>query len=150
MGWKLLETRIGPQHTWAKSYVASMTHQRSPWRTHGTYVAIRIRDEIKSYMAANPWLKNIYVAAIRDGYFWSQEMGLAGLTRPWARLWRWPRSWRFKTVTDSINLWWFSTNCHAGQSMTLNPSWFLKPSQMLFGDGFSVIRDGNFPSRMKW
>jgi len=64
----------------------------------------------------------------------------AGLTRPRAL------SWRFKTVTVYVNPWWFSTNRHACQSMMLNLWWFLKPSQMLFTDGFSVIRDENFPS----
>jgi len=41
MGRKLLETHIGPQNTWPKSYMASMTRQRTPWRTHDTYVAIK-------------------------------------------------------------------------------------------------------------
>ena len=45
--------RIGPQNTWAKSYMASMTHQRPPWRTHGTYVVIQFRDGKISYVAAN-------------------------------------------------------------------------------------------------
>ena len=52
---------------------------------------------------------------IRDGFYSSQEMGWAGLTRLRAL------PWRFKTVTDSINLWWFFVNRHRGQSMTLNP-----------------------------
>jgi len=56
MGQKLLETRIGPQMIWAKSYVAPMTRQLPPWRTHDTYVAMQIRDG-----------KISYVAAIRDG-----------------------------------------------------------------------------------
>ena len=50
LGRKLLETRIGPQMTWAKSYVAPMTRQLPPWRTHGTYVAMQIRDGKISYV----------------------------------------------------------------------------------------------------
>jgi len=82
------------------------------------------------------WCGNWFVTVIFRHRKWVR----AGLTRPRAL------SWRFKTVTVYVNPWWFSTNRHACQSMMLNPWWFLKPSQMLFTDGFSVIRDENFPS----
>ena len=66
MGRKFLETQIGPQNTWAKSYMAPMTHQRTPWRTHGAYMANQICDRKKSY-----------VEAFRDGKFRHRLLGSA-------------------------------------------------------------------------
>jgi hypothetical protein len=67
--------------------------------------------------------------------FRHKKWAWAGLSRHWAQLW-----W-FQIVTDSVNPWRFSVNRYESRSMTLNPWRYLKPSQMLHIDVFSLIRD---------
>jgi hypothetical protein len=65
-----------------------------------------------------------------------QLLSVTNISGPRAHL------WRSKTVMDCANLWRFSNNRHARQSMTLNPWRYLKPSQMLFCDDYLAFCDG--------